>query len=489
MWLFSKNTKNSTSEEELNVSEEVLWWLDEFSKKILESAKLSDKQLKEVLKNAESVSNFVNKTINEANKKIFDNTEILELLLSYKPDIFQTNLKIKTLINNKLKKDFNKNQNLAFFVIRNLINDDSPKEHIDFFIKNIAWDNEIIKEKLENIFKELLENKAISTAWNLRKLFYTISDENLINQILQSKIISKNWVINKDLIKILEKEINQNLEKEELEEKQNIFNFLVEKLAISKEFLKNNSLINFINSLVDLIKVNKKVEENSKNENLNNSDNKKEDLNNPSQSSLEKGRASNNFEQDSWLLNFCYPWCILNELWNNYEIDLWQNQKVKISKQDYNKFNEKSLQNYINFLKILKQAKLEFLFENKYKSWFLTLLNKKFGWFDYKTWEWFKEFYTLKTLTLIWNLIWVPKKYLSSKWELWEFDWIISALNIFSQINETWNINQEKIATPWNLIWPWVIEKRMLQLWILWENWGFSLIKAEEILKKWKLSD
>jgi len=100
----------------------------------------------------------------------------------------------------------------------------------------------------------------------------------------------------------------------------------------------------------------------------------------------------------------------------------------------------------------------------------------------------FTEFNTVKTLTLIWNLIGIPEDYYK-EWELWTFDWIISAINIFWEINSTWIINKKFIANPGNLIWPSIIEKRMLQLWILWQNWWFSLEKSKEVLKKWKLSD
>jgi len=476
--------KKNQEEEKPDVSSSVLEWLDDFSIKILEAANLSEKESKEVLKNRQTVSSFVTNTINQANKKIFNNNENLELLLNYKPNIFSDNYKIKLIIKEKLKKDFNKNKNLAFFVLKNYIKSDVKKEEIDNFISEIAWEDIIKKEKLENIFSELLEKRSKYMMRDSQKYFYNIKDKEVLNIIISSKIVDKSWILNKDILKNINKEINEKLDEKELKDKEKIFLFLLKYFNFSEENIKNNDLKIFIKSLIDLIEINKKVEEVEENQ-----------QNNPSQSSLEKGRGStekieeDEFLWDSSFLDFCYPWCLLSEIWNNYEIDLWENQKIEISKQEFDEFNEKSLENYINFIKILRQTKLDFLLENKYKSGFMQFLTTKLGWLNYKTWEWFWEFHTLKALTIIWNLIWIPEKYMAEKWELWEFDWIISAINVFSEINSTWNIANKKVWTVWGLIWPTIVEKRMLQLWILWENWWFSLEKSKEVLWKWKLSN
>jgi len=458
--------------------------LDIFSRKILESANLSKKEKKEVLKSRETFSSFINSTLNQAKKDIFDKNEILELILNYKPDILENHFKIRKILEIKLQKDFNKNKNLAFLVLKNYIKNWESLENINNFINKISLDNELTKNLLEEKFSDLLEQYWKISRRNTQKYFYNIKNEEIINLILKSKIVDKSWNINQNTIKQLNKEVTENLSVEELNNSENIFNFLLKKLNISPELLDEN-IKNLLNSIIDLFKINKKIEENSEEKNL---DNKKRDKEKTDHTQVVH-TTEDEFNENSSLLDFCYPWCILSEFWNNYEIDLWQNNKVEISKQDFNNFNEKSLENYINFLKILDQTKLSFLFENKYKSWFLQLLKNKLDWFDYRTWEWFSEFKTLQTLNLIWNLIWIPKSYYSEEWELWKFDWIITSINIFNEINSTWNINKEKIWTPWNFIWPTIVEKRILQLWILWDNWGFNTEKASEILKKWKLSD
>jgi len=106
-------------------------------------------------------------------------------------------------------------------------------------------------------------------------------------------------------------------------------------------------------------------------------------------------------------------------------------------------------------------------------------------WFDYTKWKGVSEFNTLKTLNIIWNLIWVPETFYWKKWELWEFDWILSAIEFYKTINWTWIINKNKIWTPWWLVWPNIIEKQFLNLGIIWENGDFSVLKSESILKNW----
>jgi hypothetical protein len=371
---------------------------------------------------------------------------------------------------------------LSFIVLKNYIKNWDSLEEINNFINKISLENKTTKSILEEKFSQLLEEYWKISRKNTQKYFYNIKDDKIINLILKSKIIDKSWKINSDTIKNIELEINERFSPEELKNPDFIINYLLKKLNISPEFLDEN-LKKFLKSIAVLFKINKKIEEDKTEKEENFSKGLKPSVDNIG------NNVNLNLEQDSSLLDFCYPWCLLSEFWNNYEIDLWQNDKVEISKQDFNSFNEKSLENYINFLKILKLTKLDFLFKDKYKSGFMQFINNQLWWFDYKSWEWFSEFKTLQTLNLIWHLIWIPKSYYSEKWELWDFDWIITSINIFSEINSTWNINNEKIWTPWNFIWPTIVEKRMLQLWILWDNWGFSMEKASSILKKWKLSD
>jgi hypothetical protein len=73
------------------------------------------------LKNRETFATFINNTLNQANKKIFEKNEILELILNYKPEILKNNFKIRKILENKLIKDFDKNKNLSFIVLKNYI--------------------------------------------------------------------------------------------------------------------------------------------------------------------------------------------------------------------------------------------------------------------------------------------------------------------------------------------------------------------------------
>jgi len=459
-------------------------WLDFFQQKILETIDLSKREKEKVLKSKENVEKLINKILYQWYKNLLNNEEILLLIINYKPELLDWNSIIKQKIISKIKKDFSKNKILAFNFIKKLIQEEKNISEINNFIEEVWKDNEEIKNTLQKKLEELLEKYWKISKKQTQKYFLNILNKDLIKLILESKIVNEKWEINENILNNLQKEVNNNFE-EIAKNKQKIILFLLEKLNISLEFLQNNFFKNFIEQIFSLLKINKKIEENKEN---NQESNEKKEQDEDGKKVEEKQELSNNFEEDKELLSFCYPWCVLSEFWNNYEIDLWENQKLEISKQDFNKFNEKSLENYINFLKILRLTNLDFLFKNKYRNDFLIFLQNKY-WFDYKNWVGFDENKTLEILTLIWNLIWIPKNYYKTDWELGKFEWIISAINIFWEINSTGLINNKKIAIPGNFIWPTIVEKRMIQLWILWEEWGFSMKKAGELLKKWKLSD
>ena len=180
------------------------------------------------------------------------------------------------------------------------------------------------------------------------------------------------------------------------------------------------------------------------------------------------------FLEDYELLNFCESWCYLFSVWSNYQITTSENSKIEISKEEYKKFNSISLENYLNFNSILSKIGCEFLLEDKYKTGFIQLLKNKFNGFNYTFWEGFSELYALNKINIISNLIWIPENPYNKDWELWKFDWLISAMNILEKVN-----GEKKI------IWPNIIEEKMQKSGILWKNWDFSVIESEKILKEW----
>jgi len=473
-------------EEGLSLEEQVEKELTSFQKRILESANLSDREKEKVLKNKKSFSDFINNILNWTNKKVLEKNEVLELLLEFKPEIFKTNILIKNIIYSKLEKDFWKNKNLAFLVLKNFIKSWEKLSDINFFIKNVSWENEETKNILEDKFSKLLEQFWRISKIETQKLFYNIKDQEAIQLILNSQLINEDWKINQKILKIFEKELNNNLISKENNSKKEIINFLLNKFSLNLDKFKNNSIKIFIESLANLFTINKKIDENTKSENWD-ENNEKEESNWESKIGDEKDEyleKNMDFFNDYNLLDFCSSGCYLSDLWNNYWISI-NNNKIEISKEDYKKFNKDSLSNYINFNKILYEAGLSFLFENKYKSGFIQLLRNNILWFDYTKWKGFSEFNTLKTLNIIWNLIWIPETFYWKKWELWEFDWILSAIEFYKTINWTWIINKNKIWTPWWLVWPNIIERQFLNLGIIWENGDFSVLKSESILKNW----
>ena len=83
-------------------------------------------------------------------------------------------------------------------------------------------------------------------------------------------------------------------------------------------------------------------------------------------------------------------------------------------------------------------------------------------------------------------MIWVPKNLYGEGSNTWEFPDITTAIDALKAIYYLGDINWENITKAW---WGFIdnsaAEVKMQEIWILWKNWGFSLTKAQDILKQW----
>jgi len=475
-------------------------------KQVLEIAKISDENLEKILKNTDSIKGLIEKIIkldslnidlaeflfkinskkyiNNFDKSIFQNSNILEIILKSDKN-FYLKSDINKIINLKLQKDYSRNKKIWFLVLNNFVKSWTSILEVQNFIKNIAWENIEIQEELKQKYIIFLEKAWKVYQNDLKKNLFNIEDKEILNILFKSKFIDEKWWINKKILKKYNDEINKNFANNDDVDNSSIIIFLLQKIWLTKNQYNNEHNLKYLlDSLFKFLDIDKNISEII----LKNEEDKikKDKTEEENKTNLEK---NNNLKNVNWkdeeLLDFCNWNCSLYSYSSSYyEIDTWFN-KTKVSKEDYKKFNSESLGNYLNFNQILYEAGLSFLFENKYKSGFIQLLKNRFLWFDYTKWQGFSEYHTLESLNIIAHLIWVPKKYYSWDWKLWRFDSIIGAMAVFNEINWTWKINNSKLSDPWAMFSCWASEKRMLNLWILWETGDFNVTKSENILSKW----
>lgn len=168
-------------------------------------------------------------------------------------------------------------------------------------------------------------------------------------------------------------------------------------------------------------------------------------------------------------LDFCLPECSYYISGWSYVVETVWNKSVKLTQQEVERFNSRSLSNFVRFYDMMYSLWLNFLWD-KYKSGFVTLLNNNI-WFDYTSWEWFTESRILSVLNLIWKNIWIPEREIVS--DTWEskkiiacFERLDEAKMAFWDINKTWKVNWETLSEMW-MFSRWAVENMLILNWKL----------------------
>jgi len=165
-----------------------------------------------------------------------------------------------------------------------------------------------------------------------------------------------------------------------------------------------------------------------------------------------------------------------SSIWNTSRVLDPDGTSILIDSKTFESMSEKSLENFMNFSKLMKQLWLSFLLEKQERRIQLaTQINFYEG-------EWMSLARILKFLNSIGKNVWVPEKsYKNQDGEarVWCFDTLWAAKHKFREISESqqlWDINLAGVST-WA---KWVVEVYMKSVWLLTEPFG------EISIAKWK---
>ncbi len=176
-------------------------------------------------------------------------------------------------------------------------------------------------------------------------------------------------------------------------------------------------------------------------------------------------------------LDYCYPTrsYTISDNWN-YSVKLESNRSLEISKSEMKKASVAALENYAKFYETLCEMKLDFLWK-KFRKKFTHACSESFG-FDEFNGEWITSNKLLSVVNFVSRNIWIPEEeYENSEGdkEVWCFKEISSAKIVFRDIKDTGKINGEEIdSSPWSSR-RWVVEKYMLEKWLIDDTWWFNI--------------
>lgn len=360
-------------------------------------------------------------------------------------------------------------------VIKAFIRENKNFYEVEFFLEtNFKKD----KKKLFETYFEYLSSVNDYYINDLSKNLFFLKDTNkiLYDLLHTNKLFTPKWkniIINENFIK---KFVNEVL-KDELYEKINLKEkkeYIIKKLY-TYFLIANNNLssdekvifdlaLNLINiSLSKKIKETKKKEEEKPEFEISSTEKKKE------VPDLHKDDDFNDF------IDFSYPECNSYKVswWYNIETITWKN--IFISENEKENFTTKALKNYIKFYNTLYNLWLNFLWD-KYSYDFKILCNNKFS-FDYMHSEWITESKTLSVLNMIWKNIWVPEHQLvDEEWnesaQIKCFKTLWDAKNTFSEIKETWMINNIKYSDSTSF-WNWAVENKLIEVLCIDQKWNW----------------
>lgn len=364
---------------------------------------------------------------------------------------------------------FKKDENVWLEVIKSMVRENKNFYEIEKFINNyFLKDN---KKLFDNYFKYLEDannyytNDLSKNLFSLKKLNKELYDFLHKNKLFTTKW--KNIIINNDFIKNFEKEIS----KDELFISLNIKekeDFIINKLntyfLISNKNLtgEEKNIFDLVLNLIN-IEVSKKIKETKK---------KDEDTNIDNDSSIDKKKGEENSETKddeedfNDFIDFSYPECNSYRIsgWYNIETITWKN--IFISNDEKDNFTTKALKNYIKFYNTLYNLWLNFLWD-KYSHDFKILCANKF-WFDYLHSEWITDSKMLSILNMIWRNIWIPEhKVINETWketnQIECFKTLWDARNAFTEIKETWTINEIKYSHN-SFFWNWAVENKLIEV-------------------------
>ncbi len=363
-------------------------------------------------------------------------------------------LEFENFVESFLEKDSKTKQLLYNFYQKQL------NLYSNIYLKeDLSWILLIIKKKNKDFYEVLKKHRVIISKWK-KTIINPKFVENIFKQFKKENIVFENFEDKKNFVflmiwRILKIDINL-LDEDSLAIFENIFNIFFS--------LENKELVK------------EKIQKETK---KNNEDKKEED--NQEENFKEDENVENDFND---ILDFCLPACNYSHNWETYEINLWENKKIKLTKEEQESFNTQALKNFIKFYNTFYELGLNFLWD-KYKNSFIILLKNKLD-FDYRYWAWFTDWRILGLLNLISKNIWVPEKeIIEENWENWEkkkkwvcFKSLEAAKLAFSEIKETGKINWEVYSDLWVFSRGAVENKLIL-------DWKIDVDRGELNISKW----
>lgn len=317
-------------------------------------------------------------------------------------------------------------------------------------------------KKLEAFTDALISENPKFFPDEMTKLMYEVykTEKKIFDVFLEKWLFGQthSWMglsvnIAQHLSKILE-----NLEWNTPEESQKkLFSAILKFLSLREKSLWTSSRL-LLENLIWSISITQKQEEESEN---NDEDVGNEDL-----------RSTNDKDEELWYPSI-WPYNY-TPVWNSCRV--WDSawDSVAIDKKVFDSMSEKSLENFMNFSKLMKNLWLDFLIIKQHRlSQLVTGVN-------FYQWEGMSEARTLKFLNSVGKNIWVPEKsYQDAEGnkKTWCFDTFLAAKAKFREIRDSqilWGINFTAAYKGDKSI----IEVYMKEVWLLVEPfWELSVAK------------
>lgn len=380
-------------------------------------------------------------------EKLKQDADIIKVIISKNPEKFKS-LDIKSRENTDMQELAVKSLISQSWDILDLI------EILEFWKKK--------NKKLEAFTDKLISETPTFFPDEMTKFLYEVykTEKKMFDIFLKKWFFQKthSWMtIWSDISKYLSK-IAKELEWNTPEESQKkLFSAVLKFLSLSEKSLWTSSQL-LLETLIWSISITQKQEEESEN---NDEDVGNEDL-----------RSTNDKDEELWCPSI-WPYNY-TPVWNTCRV--WDSawDSVAIDKKVFDSMSEKSLENFMNFSKLMKNLWLDFLIIKQHRlSQLVTGVN-------FYQWEGMSEAQTLKFLNSVGKNIWVPEEsYEDTDWnrKVWCFDTIWAAKMKFREIKSTGNIGNLYIP-PANKGSKTIVEIYMKHIGLLWEPfWELSVAK------------
>jgi len=372
-------------------------------------------------------------------------TEILTLVVQKKPDRYNT-------LPQKLQQD-SKIQKVA---LSSIITSWDICEFIAIILK---FPND---RKLKVLAESLLhENPEFLAHWHNALIYDIFKNERKVYDLIMQKWlleISQHWVSLWSQITTTLQKILLDLEwcsPEDVQE--NIFSQLLVLLWLKKPQLWERSH-KLLDILVSSVKTTQKASQESE-------DQLKDDVFEDEDTDIQE------YEDPPSVGPYYY-----SSMWNTSRVLDPDGSSVVVDTKIFESMSEKSLENFMNFSKLIKYLWLSFLLEKQERR-----IQIATG-IDFYEGEWMSPAKILKFLNSVGKNIWIPEESFKNKQgetKVWCFDTLWAAKHKFREIRESqrlWDINLSWVNT-WG---KWVVEVYMKSVWLLTQPFG------EISIAKWK---